>query len=182
MLGTEEQATAPAAEMPRYQSHKRVWALKIGAVGLGAASGGALLVPDDTRYRPIDVSAEYMRKHDPQPGGYYVVYADGYQSYSPAEAFEGGYTRLAPSGEAVNNLPRRASERLSLTNVREAFTYQPWDANQQARGKAVTEALINAAEAVLQAVPECPTRTRALNNLVDARMLANAAITHEGRY
>ena len=33
-------------------------------------------------------------KHDPQAGGYYVVYADGYQSFSPAQAFEEGYTRI----------------------------------------------------------------------------------------
>jgi hypothetical protein len=27
-------------------------------------------------------------------GGYYVVYEDGYKSFSPASAFENGYTRL----------------------------------------------------------------------------------------
>ena len=78
--------------------------------------------------------------------------------------------------------PRVAPERLSLKNVRHAFTYHPWNADQQDRGKHVTAALIAAAEAILTAVPECPTRTRALNNLIDARMLANAAITHDERY
>lgn len=33
----------------------------------------------------------------PIVGGYYVVYEDGYTSFSPAEAFEAGYTRL-PDG------------------------------------------------------------------------------------
>jgi hypothetical protein len=42
----------------------------------------------------IGVSPDYIRKHNPQPGGYFVVYDDGYQSFSPAEAFEEGY-RLA---------------------------------------------------------------------------------------
>ncbi|MCK9988658.1 MAG: hypothetical protein AzoDbin1_05130 [Azoarcus sp.] len=27
-------------------------------------------------------------------GGYYVVYEDGYKSFSPAIAFESGYTRI----------------------------------------------------------------------------------------
>jgi hypothetical protein len=30
----------------------------------------------------------------PQPGGYFVVYKDGYKSFSPAKAFEEGYTRI----------------------------------------------------------------------------------------
>lgn len=43
----------------------------------------------------VMVAAEYVEKHKPTVGGYYVRYADGYESYSPAEAFEGGYTRIA---------------------------------------------------------------------------------------
>lgn len=77
---------------------------------------------------------------------------------------------------------RPIPQRMTLDTVREVFTYQPWNPDQQDRGRAVTEALIHAAESILRAVPECPTRTRALNNLVDARMLANAAITHDGKY
>jgi hypothetical protein len=78
--------------------------------------------------------------------------------------------------------PRRAPERLSLKNVEHAFTYQRWNEDQLTRGGEVTSALIAAAQAILLNVPECPTRTRALNNLIDARMLANAAITHDGLY
>ncbi len=37
---------------------------------------------------------DYMRKHQPKIGGYFVVYKDGYKSFSPAEAFEEGYTRI----------------------------------------------------------------------------------------
>jgi hypothetical protein len=40
------------------------------------------------------VSLEYLDKHSPQAGGYYVVYEDGYRSYSPAAAFEAGYTLI----------------------------------------------------------------------------------------
>lgn len=36
-----------------------------------------------------------MRKHKPEVGGYYVVYKDGYKSFSPAAAFDEGYTLIA---------------------------------------------------------------------------------------
>ena len=74
------------------------------------------------------------------------------------------------------------SERLTLANIEHAFTYQTWNEDQARQGREVTSALIAAAKAVLMNVPECPMRTRALNNLVDARMIANAAITHSGLY
>lgn len=35
-----------------------------------------------------------MAKHKPVAGGYFVVYEDGYESFSPAKAFEEGYTRI----------------------------------------------------------------------------------------
>lgn len=64
----------------------------------------------------------------------------------------------------------------------ELFTYMPWSPSQIEDGKEVTEALKTAFYTILMRVPPCPTRTRALNNLVDARMLANAAITHHGKW
>ena len=76
------------AEMPRYQCHKKVWALKIKDVD------GVMITPEDDGYATFSAPTDYIRKHDPKPGGYYVVYDDGYKSYSPAEAFEAGYTRL----------------------------------------------------------------------------------------
>ena len=39
------------------------------------------------------VDAEWLARHNPQIGGYFVLYKDGYSSYSPAEAFEEGYSR-----------------------------------------------------------------------------------------
>lgn len=85
-------------------------------------------------------------------------------------------------GAQEYNPPRIAPQRVNLDNVESVFTYQPWRPDQTVRGRAVTAALIDAAKTILRNVPECPTRTRAINNLIDARMLANAAITHDGRY
>lgn len=75
-------------EMPKYKSHKEVWALKIKSIENG------VITPEDEGYGPFDPSEEYFNKHDPKAGGYYVVYEGGYKSWSPAEAFEGGYSRL----------------------------------------------------------------------------------------
>ena len=46
-------------------------------------------------FAPITVAADWFNKHAPQVGGYYVVYDDGYKSFSPAKAFEEGYTLKA---------------------------------------------------------------------------------------
>ena len=45
---------------------------------------------------PIDVPVtdEWLSKHSPEPGGYYVRYEDGYESYSPRESFEAGYATM----------------------------------------------------------------------------------------
>lgn len=82
-----------AAEMPKYQSHKQVWALKIKEIE--HKGDGAIITPEEPGYAPFEVDAPYMIRHTPIVGGYYVVYADGYKSFSPAEAFRGGYTRVS---------------------------------------------------------------------------------------
>ncbi len=81
------------AEMPKYKCYKEVWALKIA--DLKMVDGGVEITPADEGFAPFAESVEYFDKHKPQVGGYYVVYKDGYKSWSPAEAFEDGYTRLS---------------------------------------------------------------------------------------
>jgi len=60
----------------------------------GGKPPGSIIVPEDERFAPFNVEAEYRRKHNPRPGGWFVLYEDGYQSFSPAEAFEQGYTLI----------------------------------------------------------------------------------------
>ena len=91
--------SAASVEMPRYRCHKDVWALKIRDISDPTAAGNEsdgsrLLHPVEHGYGAIRVDAAYVRKHDPKVGGYYVVYKDGYQSFSPAQAFEEGYTKV----------------------------------------------------------------------------------------
>lgn len=88
-----------SAVMPEYACHKRVWALKIKDVQMSPPDvvfpGGSWeLEVEDEGFSPIRVSYDFYVKHAPSAGGYYVVYKDGYKSFSPADAFEGGYTRL----------------------------------------------------------------------------------------
>lgn len=92
-----------SAEMPRYQCHKKVWALKIAEIKFDRdaaraenreTDGTATITPAERGYAPFKVAADYVHKHKPEAGGYYVVYDDGYKSFSPAKAFEDGYTPL----------------------------------------------------------------------------------------
>lgn len=78
-------------EMPRYQCHKKVHALKIVGIGVHA-DGSATITPEEEGFASFVVRADYMNKHSPKVGGYYVVYEDDYKSFSPAKAFEEGYT------------------------------------------------------------------------------------------
>jgi hypothetical protein len=73
-------------------------------------------------------------------------------------------------------------EELGLENVEDAFTYHPWGRAQADAGELVREGLVFAAKAILRNVPRGPLRTRALNHLIDGRMIANAAITFGGRF
>ncbi|MCI5045464.1 MAG: hypothetical protein MRY72_12265 [Aquisalinus sp.] len=85
-------------EMPKYRSHKEVWALKIANIEFveetDATPRKAVITPEDVGYAKFSVDSEYLDKHKPQIGGYYVVYKGGYKSWSPADAFEDGYTRI----------------------------------------------------------------------------------------
>ena len=95
--------------MPKYECHKIVHALKIKAVEYDSnkahrdgreTDGSAIITPAEDGFAPFKVDQEYVRKHlwgksvAEIIGGYYVVCEDGYKSWSPAAAFEKGYTRI----------------------------------------------------------------------------------------
>ena len=82
-------------EMPRYQSHKHVWALKIAAIEINQDTS-ATIAPADDRYAPFDTKEGFGErfKGSEDDLGYFVQYQDGYQSWSPSKAFEEGYTRI----------------------------------------------------------------------------------------
>ena len=85
----------PNLNMPRYKCHKEVHAAKILQILRPVADQGApLFLVLNNRCSPVAVTKEWLAKHKPEAGGYLVMYKDGYTSYSPAAAFEAGYTMV----------------------------------------------------------------------------------------
>lgn len=79
--------------MKKYQCHKQVWADKIRRIELDPAGSGDCFVYLENS------SGDYceramLTRFTPEPGDYLVVYEDGYRSFSPAAAFEAGYTEV----------------------------------------------------------------------------------------
>jgi hypothetical protein len=66
--------------------------------------------------------------------------------------------------------------------VDDAFEYHPWTPEMIENGKAVRQALANAVKAIVANVPPGPDRTVAIRKIREARMDANSAITHGGKY
>ena len=73
--------------LQKYESHKTVRAFKTSEIR--RTLRGVIL--QSSEGHEVEVSKSYLDKHDPKVGGYYVRYEDGYESWSPAEAFEDGY-------------------------------------------------------------------------------------------
>lgn len=104
--------THAQTSLPRYKCHKEVWALKIAKLEpdlnqkptieqldkiLNEETDNkkyVLMTPENKMFLPIWLDIDYINKHKPKVGGYYVVYKDGYKSFSPADVFEEGYTRV----------------------------------------------------------------------------------------
>jgi len=86
-------------DLPKYQSYKIVEALKIAAIEF-AEDGSAEIAPacEHVKYGNVFTDKDYRQKFkgelhgDPKDLGYYVLYVDGYESWSPTKAFEEGYT------------------------------------------------------------------------------------------
>ena len=110
--------------MPKYKSHKVVWALKIKSIAKELVEyreidGSATITPEEEGYAPFKVSAEYMNKHQPEIGGYYVVYEHNYKSFSPADAFEAGNTLIKETTflERVINEEKELGEKIVGLNA-----------------------------------------------------------------
>lgn len=80
--------------LPRYKCHKIVEAIKIRDIIILNHDHNRLVPENWNTFDDVKVSKEWYSKYKPEAGGYYVRYEDGYESYSPAEAFEKGYKRL----------------------------------------------------------------------------------------
>lgn len=81
--------------VPRYRCHKEVSALKIAAIEF-EADGRAKFTSVGPEFYTVQTAPGFRArfKGDDDDLGYYVTYADGYESWSPSKAFEEGYTRI----------------------------------------------------------------------------------------
>lgn len=85
-------------ELPRYKCHKIVHALKIVQID-SYPSSHIVLHFSEEEFSPENIfehSNEFNRftAREGDDLGYYIVYEDGYISWSPTKAFEEGYTRI----------------------------------------------------------------------------------------
>jgi hypothetical protein len=86
--------------LPRWQSHKKVYGDRIkGIERLDPKVGWGR---DDTGLRwlldcgvIVSVTKDLIARGSPTAGDYFIQYDDGYKSWSPAKAFEEGYTRIS---------------------------------------------------------------------------------------
>jgi len=83
-------------DLPQYRSHKVVRALKIAAIEFDADGSARIAGSEQNAQAGPGYLAKYANAatapSDVQDLGYYVVYADGYESWSPSKAFEEGYS------------------------------------------------------------------------------------------
>lgn len=82
-------------EMPLYKCHKEVRALKMVA-GTAQEDGSVIIQPADETFASFLADAEFGKRFNggPDDAGYYVLYEDGYASWSPTKTFEEGYTKI----------------------------------------------------------------------------------------
>ncbi len=94
--------------LDEYRSHKIVKAAKVK--GIEIHKDGSATIATDNEYVPvIKTKPEYKErfKGNDDELGYYVRYKDGYESWSPTKAFEGGYSPVAEKSE--NQGPSKTS-------------------------------------------------------------------------
>lgn len=86
------------AVLPEYQCHKKVRAARILDVmqepNIQKNEMLYSLKLDHPTTTIISIAKAWFEKNHPEKGGFFVVYEDGYASYSPAKAFEEGYTLI----------------------------------------------------------------------------------------
>ena len=97
--------------LPRWRCHKTVHAVKLRAVDVITEEASDViteandaptttrirLTPANSEHAAFDVPVEWWTRSyngNTLDCGYYVLFEDGYESWSPSKAFEEGYTRL----------------------------------------------------------------------------------------
>lgn len=144
----EKQPTITQVELPTYRCTKTVHAAMVSGVSLiespdGAAAYELQLVLPNLGTASVQVDQEWMVrrgvggdarhggvcKAEDLVGGFYVVYDDGYTSWSPSAAFSSGYVPMElqepQSNAEAGLLPQAANEDLAPNELERRLQTQP---------------------------------------------------------
>lgn len=66
--------------------------------------------------------------------------------------------------------------------IDDAFEYHKWTPEQIEAGSSIRKALADAVKAIVAGAPPSADRSAAIRKIREARMDANSAITHNGKY
>lgn len=91
--------------LPQYKCHKVVGALKIKEIKAHDTrfSNTSTIVFEDQTFEPVMANNDFIKQFKLEAGGYLVQYVDGYVSFSPAKAFEEGYTLIEDNNDDSQN-------------------------------------------------------------------------------
>ena len=163
-----------ANQIPLYRSHKLVRGFKIASIDPSEDGGARLQSVEDFGPRSlpliVNVSKAYRDKHDPQPGGYYCLYEDGYESWSPADAFEGGNTKVDV----------RAPRSMDEDEIREVFRHHVPTESQRRKFESIRATMIEATVYIAALCPASIERSLFLTRMREAQTWANACIAIRG--
>ena len=141
--------------------------MKNGEPHTAVPTGAMHLFFENASFLERMVSADWMMRHNPVVGGYWVQYPDGYESFSPERAFEGGYT-LIPMGEGndKSKLEHRAEERsISEEPLLRYFSHEYFPQAPQVISAAFSKLAFTAAESVTPSVE----RNAGMRKLLEAK-------------
>ena len=88
--------------IPLYKSHKIVRALRIRHIATpNGADAPRVVTFRNSEFQDVSLTLppELFARYIPLQGDYFVVYDDGYQSFSPWKAFLDGYSPYNPEGD-----------------------------------------------------------------------------------
>lgn len=111
-------------DLPLWRSHKLIRGFEIAQM-VPLEGTSQLRLIDPTGQHIVDVSNQYVMRYRPYVGGYYALYSDGYESFSPSDAWLAGYTKVDES----------APSDLSDDQIRAIFLENGFKLKDQGDGK-----------------------------------------------
>jgi hypothetical protein len=162
----------PAPDLPQYQSHKKVWAIKIAEIEIHG-DGSAIITPVDTDIGSYFTLPGFRERYKgtEEDKGYFVRYEDGYESWSPSKAFEEGYRRyMTPQSQGNEINP----------DLENRFTYHAPKPGQPEKYLRLREKAKELAYLIEHHCPQCAEKQLAVRQVEMAAFWANAAIARNG--